>query len=74
MEKQDNLELWWASLPVSEKERIATKASGQPVTYPGCTAWWNALEQKVKEKIHEHCVARHGDILREWDSANPYGD
>ena len=83
MEKVD-LELWWASLPVKEKERIARKGlikaspNGQVddalFFYPACTRWWEAQEESRKQFIYDHCSAAHGDVLREWDEANPYGD
>lgn len=76
-----DLELWWSSLPIAEKERIARKALKKGgindeslVVYPACTSWWNSLEEERKLKIYTHCVARHGDELRPWDEANPYGD
>lgn len=79
-----NLESWWSSLAISEKERIAHKvatkaAHGAPVEdsqwqYPGCTRTWIALDEKRKQAIYIHCVGRHGDVLRDWDDANPYGD
>ena len=59
MENVD-LEIWWSSLPVSEKERIARKGlskDGDPdeskACYPACTVWWNALEQERKEFIYK---------------------
>ena len=81
MENVD-LEIWWSSLPVSEKERIALKglkkadpeADEAQAYYPACTVWWNALEQERKEFIYKHCVLAHGDELREWKEQNPYGD
>jgi hypothetical protein len=69
-----DLEVWWSSLPISEKERIAKKGSGTEQAYPACTAWWNGLDIARQEKIYTHCVARHGDELREWKEGNPYGD
>ena len=78
------LEIWWSSLPVKEKERIARKGLGKQsadgrvnedeVRYPACTRWWSSLDEENKKKIHAHCVARHGDELREWNEGNPYGD
>ena len=78
------LEIWWSSLPISEKERICRKGLSkaspdgtvdeEKVLYPRCTSWWNGLEHKRKEFIYHHCVARHGDELREWKEGNPYGD
>lgn len=80
MENVD-LEIWWSSLPVSEKERIALKGirkAGDPdeskAQYPACTAWWNTLAEERKEFIYKHCVLAHGDELREWKEQNPYGD
>lgn len=79
MEKVD-FEIWWSSLPVAEKERIArkgiSKTGGDPAQagYPACTAWWNGLEEDRKAFIYRHCVAAHGDELREWREENPYGD
>ena len=81
---ENTIEIWWTSLPISEKERIAkkglTKAAGGAeveagaYTYPHCTAWWNNQTEENKQKIYIHCVNRHGDELKEWDNANPYGD
>ena len=80
MENVD-LEIWWSSLPVTEKERIALKGlrkSGDPdeskAQYPACTAWWNGLAAERQEFIYKHCVVAHGDELREWKEQNPYGD
>ncbi len=44
------------------------------IWYPGCTRWWQSLEEKRKESIYAHCVAKHGDELKEWKEGNPYGD
>lgn len=80
MENVD-LEIWWSSLPVTEKERIALKGlrkSGDPdeskAQYPACTAWWNDLDAERQKFIYKHCVVAHGDELREWKEQNPYGD
>ena len=62
MEKNVDLEIWWSSLPISEKERIARKGlskAGQKeddslILYPGCTRWWQSLEEKRKESIYAH--------------------
>ena len=80
----DNLEIWWASLTIAQKERIArkglTKASpdgkvdDELVRYPACTRWWNSLDEKTQQKVHDHCVDRHGYLLKEWNDADPYGD
>lgn len=78
------LEIWWSSLPVKEKERIACKgqskhsadgtAKEEDYRYPACTRWWGTLDAERKESIYRHCVACHGDELREWKHGNPYGD
>lgn len=76
-----DLEIWWASLPVKEKERIALKGLQKAGVkdpsksyYPACSAWWVSLPHERREAIKAHCEAAHGDIVREWDDANPYGD
>ncbi len=81
MEKKVDLEIWWSSLAINEKERIARKGMSKVgevdenmVTYPACTRWWQALDEKTKSVIYAHCVAVHGDELREWKEGNPYGD
>ena len=81
--RNDNLEMWWASLTIAQKERIARKglAKASPkkevdeelVRYPACTSWWNTLEEPVKQKVHDHCVDRHGYLLQDWNEADPYG-
>lgn len=78
------MQVWWSSLPISEKERIARKglakesADGKVddslVFYPACTVWWNKLDIERKTFIYKHCVAAHGDELKEWKEGNPYGD
>lgn len=80
----DNLEIWWASLTIAQKERIARKGLSKAspdgkvdetqVRYPACTRWWNALEVSVQQKVHDHCVDHHGYLLTDWNDADPYGD
>jgi len=82
--KNDDLNLWWTSLSVAQKERVArkgiTKANSgkepakEEYQYPACSAWWNSIDEEQKAWIHDHCENKHGYILREWDEANPYGD
>ena len=43
------------------------------VRYPACTRWWNAVPDADKQKIHDHCVDRHGYLLADWNEADPYG-
>ena len=59
MTKLDN---WWTSLKVPEKERIAGKIAGTPVSYPECTRVWNSLSTERQQKIYDHCVDRHGPL------------
>ena len=80
----DDLEIWWSSLTIAQKERIARKAQKKAspdgtvdeelVRYPACTRWWIAQDATDKQRIHDHCVDRHGYLLQEWNSADPYGD
>ena len=83
MQKQE-LEIWWASLTIAQKERVARKGQSKASPdgnvnedegrYPACTRWWNSLDGERKAAIHEHCVDRHGYLLQEWNDAKPYGD
>ncbi len=80
----NELELWWASLPVTRKEEIAKKGLTKgfanhsfdeaEVRYPACTRWWESLTPERKEWIYAHCTNRHGYVRSEWTDANPYGD
>lgn len=82
--EQRELEIWWSSLPISEKERIARKGlmkeskdgaiDESMAFYPGCTVWWNKLEHDRQVKVYKHCVAVHGDEVKEWNEGHPYGD
>ncbi|MBR0110236.1 MAG: hypothetical protein IJM05_06550 [Bacteroidales bacterium] len=82
--KHDDLNLWWTSLSVAQKERVAKKGlkkyagekepAENEYQYPACTIWWNNLPEEQKTWIHDHCVNKHGYVLQEWDEANPYGD
>ncbi len=82
--KTDELEIWWSSLSVVQKERVARKGMSKTspdgtvdesmVTYPACTCWWNSLPEERKAMIHDHCIDRHGYLLNEWNNATPYGD
>ena len=82
--QKDDLAIWWASLTIAQKERIARKGQSKntpdrvvdedKVRYPACTTWWNGLSDAEKVKIHDHCVDRHSYLLHEWNDADPYGD
>lgn len=81
---KEELDAWWSSLTIAQKERIARKglakaspdgvADESQVTYPGCSRWWNSLDYEHQAKIHDHCVNRHGYLQQEWNEADPYGD
>ena len=78
------LDNWWASIPISQKERIARKSftkanpgeavDESTINYPACTRWWGELSVEEKDKIYDHCVNRHGLTEKEWNSGDPYGD
>ena len=80
----DELDIWWTSLSIGQKERIAKKglskaspdgkADMDQVRYPACTRWWNSLPDEQRKFVHDHCVGHHGYLQKEWDDANPYGD
>lgn len=81
---EQELELWWSSLAISQKERIAkkaitkahpgTRAKEEQYRYPECTRWWISLDTEHQLAIHDHCVDRHGYLVQEWNEADPYGD
>lgn len=64
-------DVWWSSLTISQKERIASKANKKPVHYPECTAWWNSIDEEQKTRIHDHCVDSHGYFLKDWEEGTP---
>ena len=78
------LELWWSSLTVAQKERVARKGLSKAspdkrvdtaqYSYPACSAWWKSLDAERKQSIHDHCADRHGYLMHEWNEADPYGD
>lgn len=69
-----NVDIWWSSITVAQKERIARKANQKEVPYPECTRWWLSLPEERKQKIHDHCVDSHGLFLRDWNDGNPFTD
>ena len=60
----DELDIWWTSLSIGQKERRATKglstmspegkADMDQVRYPACTRWWNSHLDLVKRKAIYH--------------------
>lgn len=67
------LQIWWASLTILQKERIANKVinakADEPmkeVRYPECSNVWNELPIERKHAIYEHCTDEHGMLLHKW--------
>lgn len=69
-----DLEKWWSGLKVTEKERVASKIAKRTVYYPECTAVWNEVPAVKKLSIYEHCVDKHGYLIKEWFEGNPLTD
>ena len=70
---EKELETWWASLTVEQKERIAGKivskqTDGAVTTcnYPECSRVWNDLPLERRQAIYEHCTDDHGFLLHKW--------
>lgn len=74
MKHMAELDNWWSSLRVSEKERIAGKIAGEPVSYPECTRVWNGLSPEKKQHIRDHCMDRHGLLDPEEFEGTPLTD
>lgn len=79
MKEEGKLAVWWASLTVSEKERIASKVASKAlggkyvqVHYPECSALWNELPQEEQQAIYNHCTDAHGLLLQVWKNGNPF--
>jgi len=67
------LDDWWSSLKIEEKERIATKYQSvkigkthPTIKYPNCTKLWGLLRLDEKEYIHNHCVQSHGLVTPDF--------
>ncbi len=75
---KDRLDEWWASLTITEKERIASKIASKKsgrhhhVAYPECTVVWNALDLAHQEKVYAHCTDDHGLLLPEYKNGDTY--
>lgn len=80
------LEIWWASLTIAQKERIARKILNKQnivtklinasvvleVDYPNCSNVWNALTLEQKLHIYEHCTDEHGYLLSNWQEGRSF--
>ena len=67
------LNVWWASLTIGQKERIASKIKSREndgrtvvVNYPECSDVWNSLPVESQRAIYQHCTDDHGLLLQEW--------
>lgn len=65
--------IWWSSLTIAQKERIACKIVDKgmaewddTITYPACTRLWASLTDEQQQRIHDHCTDAHGYLLKEW--------
>lgn len=77
MNTNDELNIWWSSLTIAQKERIACKIADRQVvewndtiTYPACTRLWACLTTEQQQKIHDHCTDAHGYLLNDWSEGN----
>jgi len=67
------LDIWWSSLTIAQKERIAAKAAAKDenenadVRYPACTKWWNSITEERRQWIYDHCTDKHGLLLAKWN-------
>jgi len=65
------LDDWFCSLSVKQKEHIACKVlkaqdkDPKGGLYPNCASVWSELDEERKESIHEHCTDRHGMWIQE---------
>lgn len=57
---------WWTSLPINQKERIATKLlkltdmRSEGVMYPRCTEVWLTASDTHKQELYELCTSSRG--------------
>jgi len=70
----NTVDLWWSSLTIRQKERIAWKVTGQEIAYPACTSVWKELSDEKKQKIYDHCTSAHGLQMDDWKEGDPYGN
>lgn len=66
-----NMNEWWASLTVAQKERIASKAyslnnpdkPAMTVRYPACSNWWISISKEEQQAIHDRSTDTLGHLL-----------
>lgn len=69
--KEQELDSWFCSLSVPQKEHIACKVllkqgkDPHAGVYPNCVDVWSELDAEKKESIHEHCTDSHGMWIQE---------
>jgi len=69
------LDNWFCSLTVKQKEHIACKVllkqerDPKAGIYPNCADVWMSLDEDIKDKIHDHCTDKHGMWIQEGGDA-----
>lgn len=65
------LDLWFCSLTIKQKEHISCKVllkegkDPKEGLYPNCTEIWKSLDEETKQKIHDHCTDEHNMWIQE---------
>jgi len=73
----EKLDIWWSTLTVKEKVRIATKIArisnpdAPEQNYPDCTDVWQNSAEELKVKVYEHCTDDHGLLIPKWQEGFP---
>lgn len=68
---QKELDSWFVSLAVKQKEHIACKVllkqgkDPKGGVYPNCWGVWEELSEDIKNQIHSHCTDKHGMWIQE---------
>jgi len=72
------LDNWFCSLSVKQKEHIACKVlmkqekDPKQGLYPNCVNVWNELDEEKKNIIHDHCTDKHGMWIQDGGDAPFY--
>jgi len=65
------LDSWFCSLSVKQKEHISCKVllkqgkDPKEGLYPNCVDVWSVLDENIKNDIHSHCTDKHGMWIQE---------